>query len=86
MKKSILLSSIVLLAAAGSFAEEQIVEQQVAEADVTFQTLDQNADGYISMEEASSEDVLLSQFKILDSDEDGMVSETEFGNLTETTN
>jgi Ca2+-binding EF-hand superfamily protein len=86
MKKSILLSSIVLFAAAGSFAGEQISEQQVAEADVTFQTLDQNADGYISVEEAASEEVLVSQFKSLDSDEDGMISEAEFGSLTETTN
>jgi Ca2+-binding EF-hand superfamily protein len=86
MKKSILLSSIVLLAAAGSFAGEQIAEQQIAETDVTFQTFDLNTDGFISMEEAASEEVLMSQFTILDNDEDGLLSEAEFSNLAETTN
>ena len=81
MKKSLLLTSIILCAASGSFADEQI-----AEANLAFQSIDLNADGYISMEEAVNEETLINQFSILDTDEDGMLSEAEFGNLTEATN
>jgi hypothetical protein len=78
MKKVLLFVSFVLCAATASFAE--IV---VAEGSPTFQSIDQNVDGFISPEEAASNEVLMSQFNVLDSDADGMLSESEFGNLSE---
>jgi len=78
MKKVLLFVSFVLCAATVSFAETV-----VAEDSPTFQSIDQNTDGFISPEEAASNEVLMSQFNVLDSDEDGMLSESEFGNLSE---
>ena len=80
MKKVLLLSSL-MLAATASFAYDQM-----AAANVTFKSIDMNADGYISSEEAVSYDELVAQFNSLDTDQDGMLSETEFDQFAETTN
>ncbi|WP_428242613.1 hypothetical protein [Gynuella sp.] len=80
MKKVLLLSSL-MLAATTSFAFDQ-----VASANVTFKSIDMNADGFISSEEAVSYDALVGQFNSLDTDQDGMLSEDEFSQFGETTN
>lgn len=45
---------------------------------VTFESLDANKDGLISVQEASSNDDLFTAFKSLDKDKDGALSKEEF--------
>ncbi len=81
MKKLVALSTLSLVIAAGpSFAEEQ-----VASAELSFNVIDLNADGYISSEEAYVYEPLSVQFSTLDTDEDGLISESEFNELDQST-
>ncbi len=51
----------------------------VAQAsELTFDTVDADDNGYISVAEADSYEALKEQFKKLDADEDGRLSEEEF--------
>lgn len=47
-------------------------------ADATFESLDKDADGQISLDEASVNDQLFTAFKDLDSDKDGKLTKAEF--------
>lgn len=64
-----LLASLGLLAAAATLA---------AEAKPTFESLDKNGDGKISLAEASNDDALFVAFKSLDTNKDGELSREEF--------
>ena len=44
----------------------------------TFESLDKNSDGQISIQEATSNDDLFVAFKKLDTNKDGMLSKAEF--------
>ncbi|MEJ2043342.1 MAG: EF-hand domain-containing protein [Reinekea sp.] len=82
MKKALLLATVsIALCTSGSYAFEQL-----AEAELTFQAIDLNTDGFISAEEAVSNETLMNQFSTLDTDKDGMLNETEFSFLAETAN
>jgi Ca2+-binding EF-hand superfamily protein len=45
----------------------------------TFESLDKNTDGRISLDEASTHDALFTAFKSLDADRDGQLTKEEFG-------
>jgi Ca2+-binding EF-hand superfamily protein len=48
----------------------------------TFESLDKNADGQISIQEATANDDLFVAFKKLDTNKDGMLSKAEFAAQT----
>ena len=64
-----LLASLGLLAATASLA---------ADAKPTFESLDKNGDGKISLAEASNDDKLFVAFKSLDTNKDGELTREEF--------
>lgn len=64
-----LLASFGLLAAASVLA---------AEGKPSFESLDKNGDGKISLSEASNNDTLFVAFKSLDTNKDGELSREEF--------
>jgi Ca2+-binding EF-hand superfamily protein len=64
-----LLASLGVLAAGGS---------ALAQAKPSFESLDKNGDGKISLNEASSDDALFVAFKSLDSNKDGELTREEF--------
>ena len=64
-----LLASLGLLAAGGALA---------AEDKPTFESLDKNGDGKISLAEASNHDALFVAFKSLDTNKDGELTREEF--------
>jgi Ca2+-binding EF-hand superfamily protein len=49
-----------------------------AQGTVTFESLDKNSDGQISIQEATSNDDLFVAFKKLDTNKDGALSKAEF--------
>lgn len=50
----------------------------LAQASVTFESLDKNSDGQISIQEATGHDDLFVAFKQLDTNKDGALSKEEF--------
>ena len=50
----------------------------VQAADTTFSALDKNADGELSLDEASANDQLFTAFENLDKNQDGKLSPQEF--------
>jgi Ca2+-binding EF-hand superfamily protein len=50
-----------------------------AQAAPSFESLDKNSDGQISIQEATTDDALFVAFKKLDSNQDGALSKAEFG-------
>lgn len=65
-----LLASLGLLAAAAA--------APAADAKPTFESLDKNSDGKISLAEASNDDALFVAFKSLDANKDGELTREEF--------
>lgn len=63
-----LLASLGVLAAGAAFAQ----------AKPSFESLDKNGDGKISLNEASSDDALFVAFKGLDTNKDGELTREEF--------
>lgn len=63
-----ILASLGLLAAGGALAQ----------AKPSFESLDKNGDGKISLSEASNDDALFVAFKSLDSNKDGELTREEF--------
>ncbi|RZF94999.1 calmodulin [Pseudoalteromonas sp. N1230-9] len=63
-----------------TFALLALVSSSAAFAATDFETLDVNDDGAISQSEASVDATLMSQFKELDTDGNGELSEEEFAN------
>jgi Ca2+-binding EF-hand superfamily protein len=61
----------------GLFAVGALAAQSDA-AQPTFESLDKNADGKVSLNEASDNDALFVAFKSLDSNKDGVLSREEF--------
>ena len=61
-----------------TFALLALVSSSAAFAATDFETLDVNDDGVISQSEASVDATLMSQFKELDTDGHGELSEAEF--------
>jgi Ca2+-binding EF-hand superfamily protein len=51
----------------------------LAQAVPTFESLDKNSDGQISIQEATTHDDLFVAFKKLDTNQDGVLSKAEFG-------
>jgi Ca2+-binding EF-hand superfamily protein len=64
-----LLASLGVLAAAGAAH---------AQGKASFESLDKNGDGKISLNEASSDDALFVAFKSLDGNKDGELTREEF--------
>jgi Ca2+-binding EF-hand superfamily protein len=67
-----ILSAIAAVAAVG------VVLAQSAEVTPVFASLDKNADGKVSLAEASTNDELFVAFKSLDTDKNGELSKEEF--------
>ncbi|CAM2005385.1 hypothetical protein [Acanthopleuribacter pedis] len=55
----------------------------VQAGELTFETVDADKDGFISMTEAEGHAALLEQFKALDADADGQLSKEEFAKYGE---
>ena len=53
-----------------------------AQSAPTFESLDKNADGQISIQEATSHDDLFVAFKKLDTNQDGLLSKAEFATFS----
>lgn len=68
-----LLSAIAGLAAACS-----VIAADAPQTTPVFESLDKNADGKVSLAEASSDDALFVAFKNLDTDKNGELSKEEF--------
>ena len=64
-----LLASLGLLAATATLA---------ADAKPTFESVDKNGDGKVSLAEASNDDALFVAFKSLDANKDGELTREEF--------
>lgn len=64
-----------LLAALGALAATGVL---AADAKPTFESLDKNGDGKISLSEASTNDALFVAFKSLDTNKDGELTREEF--------
>jgi hypothetical protein len=78
MKKSILLAS--LISAAAFVSANDLV---VASSDMTFQTIDADINGEISLAEASAaSEALVEAFAELDTDQSGTLTEEEFSQFT----
>lgn len=54
----------------------------LAQSAPTFESLDKNGDGQISIQEATGHDDLFVAFKKLDTNKDGMLSKAEFAAYT----
>jgi Ca2+-binding EF-hand superfamily protein len=65
----------LLYSSAVAFA---MMSESLAQAAPTFESLDTNSDGKISVHEASSNDALFVAFKSLDKDRDGLLTREEF--------
>jgi Ca2+-binding EF-hand superfamily protein len=60
----------------GLFAAGALAAQ--SDARPTFESLDKNGDGKVSLNEAADNDALFVAFKSLDADKDGLLSREEF--------
>ena len=67
---------IQLAVVLGLFAAGALAAQSGAAP--TFESLDKNADGKVSLNEAADNDALFVAFKSLDSNKDGLLSREEF--------
>jgi len=85
MKKSLIIASIfattAFTASTFAFAEE---EEQITPItdNVSFQILDANQDGVISIEEAEINEILINVFADLDQDKSDDLSEEEFSQFS----
>ncbi|TCS41150.1 hypothetical protein [Reinekea marinisedimentorum] len=77
MKKNILLAAMVSVAAFVS-ANDLVV----AADEVTFQAIDLDVNGEISLAEASANEALIEAFAELDADQSGTLTEEEFSLFT----
>lgn len=77
MKKNILLAAMISVAAFVS-ANDLVV----ASSAVTFQTIDADVNGEISLSEASANEALIEAFAELDVDQSGTLTEDEFAQFT----
>ena len=72
MKKILIVTAFLLAGTNAAMAESNNA------AEFNFNSVDANADGFISTEEATVSDRLANQFALLDLDQDGMLTESEF--------
>jgi len=81
MKKLLIIASIfaatAFTASTSAFAEEEVHKTLVTD-NASFQILDANQDGVISIEEAEINEILINLFSDLDQDESSDLSEEEF--------
>jgi hypothetical protein len=75
MEKKMKISNIAALTSA------LLVSAVALASEVDFQSLDKDANGMLSTTEAGENPTLAAQFKILDVDQDGQLSESEFANF-----
>lgn len=84
MKKTLLAAAIaVAIPLAGVAAENQKPSSTPAGQSGSFDTLDSNKDGRISMPEASADPKLVESFSSADKNGDGYLDNSEYDNRTE---
>jgi hypothetical protein len=84
MKKTLLAAAVVaLIPLAASAAEKQKQPATPAGQSGSFDTLDSNKDGRISMPEASADPKLVESFSTADKNGDGYLDNAEYDNRTE---
>jgi hypothetical protein len=81
MKKSLLAAAVVALIPLAGIAAEG--EKQPATESGSFDTLDANKDGRISMPEASADPKLVETFSSTDKNGDGYLDNSEYDNRAE---
>ena len=67
-----------LLSAIAGFFVVGLIHAQTPPVTAVFESLDKNADGKVSLAEASSDDELFVAFKNLDTDKNGELSKEEY--------
>lgn len=86
MNKILILALTIAFSSMASANETVVIdEMKGTDMETTFESIDTDADGVISMEEVSEHEVLQLAFEELDTDEDGSISEEEYQKLTEVT-
>jgi hypothetical protein len=83
MKKLVLAAAAALIPLAGFAAEGQKPPATPAGQTGSFDTLDANKDGRISMPEASADPKLVESFSSADKNGDGYLDNSEYDNRTE---
>ncbi|WP_413700456.1 EF-hand domain-containing protein [Psychromonas sp. KJ10-10] len=84
MNKTLILALTVAFSSMASANENLVMdEMKSAEMETTFESIDVDTDGVISMEEVSEHEVLQLAFEELDVDKDGSINEEEYKKLTE---
>jgi Ca2+-binding EF-hand superfamily protein len=83
LRHSILaLATVAGLAVVGAQAADLTIAQAAAP---TFESLDKNSDGKVSLDEASANDPLFTAFKTLDANKDGTLTKEEFSSYRPST-
>ena len=71
-------ASIALTLLAAVVSSGTVLAAESSGAKPTFESLDKNSDGKVSLNEAADNDALFVAFKNLDTDKDGVLSREEF--------
>lgn len=83
MKKTLIAAAAALIPLAGAAADDQKPPATPAGQSGSFDTLDSNKDGRISMPEASADPKLVESFSSADKNGDGYLDNAEYDNRTE---
>jgi Ca2+-binding EF-hand superfamily protein len=86
MNKLLILAFTIAFSSLATANETVVVDaMKTAETDMSFESIDVDSDGVISMEEVSEHEVLQLAFEELDANKDGSISEDEYQKLSEIT-
>tara|TARA_R110001583_G_scaffold21088_1_gene80257 strand:- start:24517 stop:24780 length:264 start_codon:yes stop_codon:yes gene_type:complete len=86
MNKILILALTIAFSSLASANETVAIDaMKTTESETSFESIDVDSDGVISMEEVAEHEVLQLAFDELDANKDGSISEDEYKNLSEIT-